>query len=227
MATKKQQKISEEPLEEAEDNVLEPDLDPDDFELDEWLEGASPTHRSVDVYAAGDLVAERDALERQIQALESPKVRALGGNPADDLRHAWREITERIIATKLTVVVQAIDSERIRKITEEYRKEHKIKDEWMPVGRSAFDPVKLRKWDNEGQQNACVRAAIVALITPSGKRREPAFRDDEQLDKFIDKIGPAQWGAISNAFDSAISESPVVGADFSPESSSDDDGEES
>lgn len=201
--------------------------DPDDFALDEWLSGANPTHRSVDVYAAGKLVARRDELERQIKAHESPAVRALGGNPADDLRREWREVTDKILASKLTVEIRALSKERIREVTEEYRKARKIKDEWMPVGRAAYDPIKVKKWDHEGQQRVAVLDSIVALITPTGRRIEPAFRDDEQAAEFIAKIGPAQWGMVEQAFEDAVSKSPVVGVDFSPASSSDDDGEES
>ncbi|MFK5691278.1 hypothetical protein ACI3EY_16595 [Ornithinimicrobium sp. LYQ92] len=202
--------------------------DPDDFALDEWLEGADPTHRSVDVYAAGRMVAQRDDLERQIKAHEAPAVRALGGNPADDLRRQWRELTDKILASKLTVEIRALSKERIREVTEEYRKAHKIKDEWMPVGpRAMFDPIKMKKWDHEGQQQAAVLDAVVALVTRDGRRIEPAFRDAEQAQVFIDKIGPAQWSMVEQAFEDAVSKSPVIGVDFSPASSSDDDGEES
>lgn len=210
-----------------EDKWVLDETDVDDFELDSWLDGAEVTRKSVDVYAAGRLVAERDELERQIQAVESPQVRALGGEPADELRREWKKITQKILDSRLTVVVQALSKDRIREITEVFRKEHKIKDEHMPVGRAAFDPIKLRKWDQEGQTDACVREAIVALKTPSGKVLDPPFSSEEQLDKFIAKIGPSQWSLITEAFENAVSKSPVVGTDFSPESSPDEDGEDS
>lgn len=204
--------------------------DPEDFDLDQWLQGAEPTRRSVDVYAAGRLVAERDAIERQIKAHEAPAVRALGGDESTVLRRQWKAITERILASKITVELQAISRERIREVTEAYRKAHKIKDEWMPVPNRmgiVTDPIKMRKWDHEGQQKAAVLDSITALIHPSGRRIEPAFRDEAQAEEFIAKIGPAQWSLVEQAFEDAVGKSPVVGQDFSPASSSDDDGEES
>lgn len=201
--------------------------DPDDFELEDWLKGAEPTRRSVDVYAAGNLVAEQDAIERQIKAHEAPAVRALGGDESEKLRREWRRVRDRILKSKMTVELRALSRERIREVTEDYRKKHKIRDEWMPVGRAAYDPIKVKKWDQEGQQKAAVLDSITALITPTGRRIEPAFKDDAQAEEFISKIGPAQWAMVEQAFEDAVSKSPVIGVDFSPASSSDDDGEES
>ncbi|MDO5502154.1 MAG: hypothetical protein Q4G67_03160 [Actinomycetia bacterium] len=201
-------------------------LDVDGFDLDEWLEGAEPTTRTVDVYAAGSLVAERDDLERQIKALESPAVRTLGGNPADDLRRQWRELMDRILASKLTVHVRALSKDRSREVAAAYRKARGIKLSDAPTMKSMFDPVKIKRWDEEGQMDACTRAAIVKLVAPNGAVIKPPFTSDAQFETFQEKIGPAQWGMVREAYEEAVSKSPVVGVDFSPASSDDRDGED-
>jgi hypothetical protein len=188
-------------------------LDPQEFVLDDWINGAEPTERSCTVYAAGKLAARKDELEEEIRKQDRAGLRTLGGNSTDGLRKEWKDVSEKIVASKLTVRCRAMSKTRMREIAAEYRKAHKIKLEWS----LSRDPNVLEKWDYEGQENACVRASMV----------HPVIRDGEQFARFVDAIGPAQWDLIVETYRKAVQDSPAVGPDFSPVSSGSDDGQAS
>lgn len=98
---------------------LDADITPaaDDFNLDDWINGGSVAHRSVDVYARPDLYADYEDWERR---LENAKQRAHVDEASladseDDEIVALREEGERIyaqwVASKSTWRIRALDPE--------------------------------------------------------------------------------------------------------------------
>lgn len=188
------------------------DDDLDAFDLDAWIDGAVPTRRSVTVYGKAHLVARKDELEAELRALDSARVRAVGGDDdgQDDLRREWQDVMNQITGSKLTVTVQALSQERIDAATKAYRKRHKIESAWG----ASRDPEVWARFDAAGQERYAAYEAVVS----------PAFTSREQYDRFMEKIGPAQADVILDAWRKAMKNAAVVvSTDFSPRTSDDDD----
>lgn len=79
-------------------------------ELDEWIDGAQRTHRSVTLYARADLIADLDRLDREIQIARE------ADEATDDLDAAWEDVARRFHESALTITVRGLTDAEFRAI---------------------------------------------------------------------------------------------------------------
>lgn len=91
---------------------------PQDFNLDEWLSGASRPTRSVRIFRDGGLLAELDELGRQIEVAEAipDDERSLSDESPARLRAKYAEMSERFVAGAINVRVHGHDLDESRAI---------------------------------------------------------------------------------------------------------------
>lgn len=175
------------------------DLSPADFDLDEWIDGATRPERSVTIYRDGHLLAELDDLERRIKSAKAVPVedRGITDDGAESLQALWDETAERFAASALTVRLRAITNE-------EYAAAHKS-------ARKACDG----KDDPE----------IIGLYVVAASVVSPAMTP-VQVSRLRDKVGEAQIGLLAiTAHELRTKGLPKVTAPFSRPSSTSRDGD--
>ena len=175
------------------------DLSPADFDLDEWIEGATRPERFVTIYRDGHLLAELDDLERRIKSAKAVPAedRGITDDGAESLQALWDETAERFTASALNVRVRAITNK-------EYSAAHKS-------ARKACDG----KDDPETIGLYVLAAAIVSpAMTPV------------QVSRLRDKIGEPQIELLARAAQELrVKGLPKVTAPFSRPSSTSRDGD--
>lgn len=99
------------------------ELDPEDFNLDDWLMDAQLPKRSVKVYKRADLLAELDELERQIRIEDTVGAsdESLSSGSSKLVRR-YQEIAEEFAASALTITVRGLLMEEITEITQKAQK---------------------------------------------------------------------------------------------------------
>lgn len=90
-----------------------PELDPEDFDFDAFVEGARPGRRAVTVTMRPDLMGERDQIALRAQELGDNDE---DEDEAEDLLTRFREITEQIKASQRVFVVEARSDTRAKAI---------------------------------------------------------------------------------------------------------------
>lgn len=78
--------------------------------VDEWIDGAQRTHRSVTIYQRADLIAELDDLDRQIQVAQV----ADDTDEVDALTEKWTRVAEEFTASALVVHVKGLSDAEFR-----------------------------------------------------------------------------------------------------------------
>lgn len=79
-------------------------------DLDEWIDSAQRTHRSVTLYARADLIADLDRLDREIQIARE------ADEPTGDLDAAWEDTARRFHESALTITVRGLTDAEFRAI---------------------------------------------------------------------------------------------------------------
>jgi hypothetical protein len=98
-------------------------LDPETFNLDEWLVDAGLPKRSVDVYKRADLLAEMDELERQIQREEgAANIDDTLASGTGKLVRRYQELAQTFSRSALTITVRGLLTEEMSAIAEKAQK---------------------------------------------------------------------------------------------------------
>ena len=219
-----------------------PDLIPSEdaaqpFDLDAWIDGISPTQRSVMIYARPDLFGRYEALQRDITVLE--RVAKSGEASVTDQEQLSALYTERETlfeqqqASKTTWYVQALDNDVLAAIT----KAHPVPD--LPAEptepakgapQSLHDKYRAeqKKWAAKverlapkraaagDEQNLAFIAAAVVRIEDHTGRTVATTVTVEQLRAFKKKPrGDVQLGSLLTAAMQAKATEPVIPAPFS------------
>lgn len=208
-----------------------------EFSLDDWIEGISPTQRSVQIYGNTALFGRYEALQREIALLEQV---AQGEDASvtdqDDLAALYAEredLYARQQASKTTWYVQALDQVTLDAIS----KAHPVPDELPePVEPHAKAPqaardkyqADLRKYQekvgrHEEKRRAArdeqnlhyIQAALIRIENHAGATVATDVTV-EQLRKIQAKPhGQMQLGSLLTASFLAKSQEPVIPAPFS------------
>lgn len=80
--------------------------------VDEWIDGAQRTHRSVTIYQRADLIADLDELDRQIQIAE----RSGFTDEVTDLQTTWDTIATQFKNSGLTITVRGLHESEFKAI---------------------------------------------------------------------------------------------------------------
>lgn len=112
---------------------LEPDfvtdesseLDPDTFDLDAWIGGATATVRAVTLYQRPDLIAEVDRLKEELRIAEtiSDEDRGMNDPTPDGVRQQLTEVARQWEASRLTVKIEGRSDEAREKIAKRLKKQ--------------------------------------------------------------------------------------------------------
>ncbi|MDY6054342.1 hypothetical protein [Micrococcus sp.] len=167
-----------------------------DFDLDAWLAGATRPTREVVVYRDGHLLAELDALARQIGHLEKVGVDAEPSlaekGEVAKLRDEYEALAGKYVAGQLVLRVQSGTVEEERKI----RGDRDVKTHAEEIGRDYV---------------------YAALVQPRMSR--------DQFDQLVHAIGWHQWSKLQQAYQRASLGDVEPSADFLPRSSTRDAGD--
>ncbi len=83
--------------------------------VDEWIEGGRRTERSVTIYQRGDLLADLDDLDRQIDLAQ----RANDTDALADLDAKWQAIAHTFSNSALSIRVRGLSADEIRALKAE------------------------------------------------------------------------------------------------------------
>ena len=146
--------------------------DVQDFDLDAWIDDARLPEKSETVYGRADLVAEHQALEKQLQQAQRA---GIGDDrivtPADDLSARLKDVEARMQSSALTFRFRALTG---------------------PEGKEVRESVP--KGDDGEPENDPLVAAWLAASCVS-----PANTTPEQWVKIRAKIGEGQYALLWSA----------------------------
>lgn len=216
-----------------------PDLIPSEdaaqpFDLDAWIDGISPTQRSVTIYARPDLYGRYEEIQRQIKALES--VAHGEGSVAEQgelgALYAEREaLYAQQLASKTTWYLQALDGNTMA----ELGKAHPVPDlptvpprptDSAPKSvHDAYDAA-VKKRDRrraskaytdavDAQNIAYIRASLVKIEDHAGRVVATSVTDDQLRAIQAKPYGNVQLGSLLAAAMQAKATEPVIPAPFS------------
>lgn len=188
-------------------------LNPAEFNLEDWALDANLPEESADVYKRADVVSELSALKRQI-ALHRE---AFGGEKTAGeesglsvLEAKYAELVETFGSSLLTIYVRAITSDERETLRAAH--EERCKN-WDPQRRNreyGFD----------------LLAASITAVRPLGGERTPVRWDVHQIKRLEQAIGGSQMSLILTAREVAQNQVPTVDADFLLKSSGSEAGQE-
>lgn len=187
-------------------------LDPNDFNIDDWITGARAPQESVVIYQRPDVLADITRLQNEIrdakaaEDLEEITERPLAWvSEVDRLTMEYRKALELFNDSRLVVYVQALTDE---------------------VRQSVFDEVKalytteeLESVDPEDKVNVDLGQRLLARSVVGVRRNDdtetrPIQFTIESISRFASAIGPAQWSAVVQAYNTAQNRYPAPSADF-------------
>lgn len=172
-------------------------------ELDAWIDGAVPTTHVVTLYARGELIAELDILDAQIEDAKASGVADRGMDDADPetLALLRAQVLEDWAASAMRLWVRPFTRERSDEMVKQARKEHKLSAADASLVVLAASIVKFQP---EG--------ADEPIDTPQGIGRE-------RLQRILDNVGEAQSALISKAYFDGLATAPAPDPTSSPGSS--------
>ena len=172
---------------------------PEDFDLDAWMSGVRSTVRSVTIYQRGDLLAEIEETERQIQLAGAPDAEEFGmedaGAGAEVLNARLDAAYKALLASGVTFKVEARSNDWLEDIHSSVTQ--------ASEGRSLTKEERL--------SIANMRQLAGAIIEPQGVTYEHL--------KGLEQASGAQYRKLLAAFFQANAVAPVVTAPTSPASS--------
>lgn len=180
------------------------DADPVEFDLEDWLSGATMPSRSVKIYRDAAARARYDELEQQFILLGA-KI----GSEDDD--HSDRTLDEADPRTRQYEIAEQMQAliERTEADTVQVRVRSLTPDEW--------DKLRKRKSEDEDVLYREI-FAVTGRIVHGGQ--EAAAMSSPKWKAFQTAIGPKQWKKLIEASDDANGfTSSQVMPDFSPAAS--------
>ncbi len=181
---------------------------PDDFNLDDWIDGTCGLTRIAKIYQKGHLFAEVDRLERELSFAKKIRKedRGLDDKSPEQLQRELDSVYEELASSALTVHVQDRTDERRRAIRERLKKQGLKVDE-----DDDLDTIILH----------VIADAIVKVETANGKVKNlPDGFPVEKLRALRDRLGDAALFDVKAAFNKVTMEAPSVAAPLSRRSSS-------
>lgn len=230
----------------TENNRPTPNVQDDELDLDDWLDGIQRTERSVTLYGRMDLLAEIDELEAQQRQLGeiNDEDETLAGGDAAKLQRRINELYLTIDASKMVFHVSFLEPSDIDAITDavkaelkdeadkaaaEARREAQEKCRRLEIKQANDINTMARTMAHAASEKVIEREVNIRTIAAATKaiipgRLQPVPMSVEQVRKLYSKVGDAQIGLISQAYSRAAIEAPQVTVPKSSKPSSNDDG---
>lgn len=210
--------------------------------LDDWLDGAKRTERSVTLYARNDLLADIDELEAKLrQVAEVPfEDRSMGESaPGKDLQDKIDELYVELGESKMVFRVSFLDDDELEAITEEVKKDLKneidkaasaaraeAREKCKRLEISAVNDINtmVRTMANTAADEVIRKEADLRTITQAVVSPKLTLTQARKLAK---TVGEAQMGLLKQAYSRAAVEAPQVAVPKSSKPSQTDDGDTS
>ncbi|WGM21865.1 hypothetical protein QEH68_06740 [Paenarthrobacter sp. OM7] len=207
--------------------------------LDDWLDGAKRTERSVTLYARNDLLADIDELEAKLrQIAEVPfEDRSMGDSaPGKDLQDKIDDLYVELDQSKMVFRVSFLDDEELEEITEQVKKDIKedidkaasaaraeAREKCKRLEISAVNDINsmVRTMANTAADEVIRKEADLRTITKAVVSPQLTLTQARKLAK---TVGEAQMGLLKQAYSRAAVEAPKVAVPKSSKPSPTDDG---
>lgn len=181
------------------------------FSMEDWLLDANLPTVSVDLYKAGSVPGEAKALQRQIateRELVDKERTAEDKSRYVDLEKQYIEVLQRWAASRITVYISALTSERLRELREENTKATEGMDN--AVSNELFGYAIL------SEAIVGIAEAGVTYTHDDGTPAPygPVKLATNQLRGMERKLGTLQMGQLLDARREAQMKLPEVDADF-------------
>lgn len=179
----------------------EPDLPPaEDFNLDDWFQGVRSTERSINITQRGDLLADIEATERQLQLAEADDAAEYG------IEDSGTNSKEALNARLDDLYRQYLDS------TITFRVQGRSVDWLTSVEKEVKDSLETRGMNKDDKTAAFTRHQVArSIVQPAGVTAEHLAH--------LEQVNGAQYRALVGKFFEACSKAPTVSAPTSPSSS--------
>lgn len=177
-----------------------PDLDPDDFDFEAFLDGVRPARRAVKVYARADLLADLDELEDEI-------TRATKSQDRNRLVKRFDQVRDEFYASGRYFVVEARSGEWI----EEFQKQAE-KRLGVDAGLDVATAEDLTPEQVKARQDIGMLLLAQQIVVPSNVTVEGLQRLAERVPGEVSKLIVAQTMVNRQVAETA----KVLTRDFSP-----------
>lgn len=151
-----------------------PDLDPEDFDVDEWVSGVTKTVRAVKLYRRGDLVALQDDLQQRLRVARAipDEDRGLNDESPEAVAQELERVARDFEASAAWWKVEGRTNESRERIAKRLKKDgvtdedvvsmHQLADAVIkPEGVTVAVLARLRE-SSEAQYNLLVQAYVMA-----------------------------------------------------------------
>ncbi len=188
-------------------------LNPAEFNLDDWALDANLPEESTDVYKRSDVVSELSALKRQIALhREASSLEKTAGEETGlgALEARYAELVDTFTDSQLTVYVRGLTTDELTDLRASHDERTKT---WEPKKRNLEFGFELL-------------AAAITAVRPLDGERTTVRWDLHQVKKLEKAIGASQMRLILEAREIAQNQVPTVDADFLLRSSVSEDGQD-
>ncbi|KQR01488.1 hypothetical protein ASF74_07950 [Arthrobacter sp. Leaf145] len=211
----------------------------DSINLDDWLDGAKRTERSVTLYARNDLLADIDELEAKLrQVQEVPFEDRSMGEPAPgkDLQDKIDDLYVELDQSKMVFRVSFLDDEELEAVTEKVKKDIKedidkaasaaraeAREKCKRLEITAVNDINtmIRTMANTAADEVIRKEADLRTITQAVVSPQLTL---DRARKLAKTVGEAQMNLLKQAYSRAASEAPQVAVPKSSKPSPNDDG---
>lgn len=179
----------------------EPDLPPPgDFDVDAWFSGVRATERSVNITQRGDLLADIEQTERQLQLAEADDaaeygIEDSGANSKEALNARLDDLYRQYRDSAVTFRVQGRSTDWLTEVEKEIK-----------------NGAETRGMNKEDKTATVTRHQVArSIVQPEGVTAEHLAH--------LEQVNGAQYRALVGKFFEACSVAPTVSAPTSPSSS--------
>jgi hypothetical protein len=186
------------------ENVEDFGADPDDFDIDAWIDQGARPRRDVTVYRNWDLLQEYDRLAQKLQQEDGADDESMG---EVSIREQNEDVIERMEASRLVFTVQALTGEELKALAEKAPTKPLLGADGQP--RKRVDQIAL------GDMTA---AAAVIKVTDGATGRSKPTISEKQVRKLRVTLGDGPMHGLFRAVTELAQAGQVLpSVPFSPE----------
>jgi|GEM_PF-3189858 len=179
------------------------ELNPQTFDIDDWLEDANLPEESADIYKRPDVIGKLTRLKTRIEeerhaARLNPERTAADKAQAKALEGQYEALLRTFSESRMTVYVRALTPDEMAAL----RNSHEKRTE-------GWDPTKANRAFGYD-----ILAAAITAVQPEGQERQNVTLTVAKVKQLENKIGTAQLSEILAARQTAQNAVPAVDADF-------------
>lgn len=167
----------------APENIEDFGADADEFDIDSWLEQGSRPRREVTVYRDWQLLEEYDRLAQQLEQEPENDDESMGET---SVREQMEEVLDRMKASRLVFVVQALTGEETKALAERAPTKPVLDGDGEPI-RDANGNLRLQV-DSVALGDMTVAAAVIK-VTDATSGRSKSTISEKQIRKLRQTLG--------------------------------------